>query len=102
MAIAIATADGQLPNAKATLYTVPALTKAYIKGISLFNTGGGSETVRLYLNVAGTSRRMPQIVLAASEGADVGAFGLNAGDLIEGDTTTATTVDYCINIVEET
>jgi hypothetical protein len=99
-------ANGQLPNAKTTLYTVPALTRAYVKFINAFNTGAGAETVLFYLKkAAGTSRILGRAVLAQNEQSRVvdkeETLNLGPGDVIEGQTTTATTVDYLITGVEE-
>jgi hypothetical protein len=99
-------ANGQLPNTKTTLYTVPALTVAYIKFINAHNTGVGSETVIFYVKKsAGTSRVLGRAVLAANEQSRVidkeETITLGAGDVIEGQTTTAATVDYLITGVQE-
>jgi hypothetical protein len=100
-------ANGQLPNAKGTLYTVPALTTAYVKFVNAHNTGGGSETVLFYVKKsAGTSRVLARAVLATNEQSRAvdkeETITLGAGDQIEGQTTTAATVDYLITGVEET
>lgn len=99
-------ADGQLAIAKATLYTVPALTVAYMRYLTFFNTNAASQTVNLYLNTSGTSRQVKRYVLAQYESAiwpdpNVTAT-IQAGDLVEADTTTATAVDYVLTGVEET
>lgn len=96
-------AEGQLPNAKGTLYTVPALTKAYIRMFRCSNPSGGSETVIAYYKKA-TSRQIGRAVLASLEAADFvesDVLAMDAGDKIEGQTTTATTVDYVIAGAEE-
>lgn len=98
-------ADGQLANAKATLYTVPGATVAYIKFLSVHNVSGGSENVEIFVNTSGTSRRIAYATLAANEGARVidkdETLILDAGDLLEGRTTNATSVDYVITGAEE-
>lgn len=96
-------ADGQLPNAKGTLYTCPALTAAVIRSLVLVNTGAGINAVNLYLKRSGgTSRRIIAKDLDLATGVDL-AFDceksmlmLSAGDVIEGDATTAAEVDYSI------
>lgn len=95
-------ADGQLPNAKATLYTSPALTKTYTKQMRVFSTGA-AQTIVIYLNTTGTSRRYYQVVLEANESADVfdEPLQLEAGDIIEGQSSNAATVDYIITGVQE-
>jgi hypothetical protein len=101
-------AEGQLPNAKGTLYTVPALTKAYVKFVNAHNTpGGGSEAVKFYIKKSGSvSRRLAHGTLTASEQLRAvdkdETLNLDAGDIIEGETTTAATVDYLVTGVEET
>lgn len=95
-------ADGQLPAAKGTLYTSPALTKTYTKQMRVFSTGA-AQTIIIYLNVTGTSRKFYQVVLGADECADVfdEPIQLEAGDLIEGQSSNAATVDYVITGVQE-
>lgn len=98
--------EGQLPNTKGTLYTVPASTVAFVKRITLFNTNAAQQTINVYLNPGGTSRQWRKYVLEQYESAEVLEAGdaviLEAGDLIEADTTTAAAVDYVISGVEET
>jgi hypothetical protein len=101
MAINVRTIPGQLAAAKGTLYTVPAKAKVYVKSLSLFNTGGVAETVKLYVNPDGTSRRIPAPILAAGESSVTGAFALEEGDLIEGESTNANVVDYVIDLMED-
>jgi hypothetical protein len=99
-------AQGQFANSKGTLYTVPGSTSAYVKFFNVWNSSATPQTVRVYLNPAGTSRQIITLSLAQNESANiidlVGSFTLEAGDLIEGDTTTATVLDYVITGVEET
>lgn len=99
-------ADGQLPNTKTTLYTVPASTKAYVKFFSVFNTNAAAQTVIIYAKKSGgTSRVIGRTVLQQNESArviEIGeALNLGAGDVIEGQTTTASAVDYMITGAEE-
>jgi hypothetical protein len=95
-------ADGQLPSSKGTLYTVPGATATYIRQIRVFSTGS-AQTVVIYFNTSGSSRRYGQWVLETNESADVltEPLLLQAGDLIEGQSTSATTVDYVVTGVEE-
>src|SRR4249920_1435664 len=99
-------AEGQFASSKGTLYTVPALTWAYVKAFFVYNTNAATQTVNVYLKPGATSRQIAKISLAQYESANimeiVGAFNLEAADLIEGDTTTATALDYVITGVEET
>lgn len=96
-------ADGQLPNSKGTLYTVPAATATNVRQMRISNVSGGTQTVTVYLNVTGTSRRVGRFVLSADQFADVFSepVQLAAGDLLEGDATSAASVDYVIYGVED-
>lgn len=107
---AIALADGQLPLAKATLYTAPAVagTKIVIPrgGLSLVNTDAVARTVNIYTNRTGTSRRtMPKdyILQAGNDGFffNPTVIVLEASDEIEGDASAATVVDYVISGYQE-
>lgn len=98
-----ALADGQLASSKGTLYTTPADTQAIIKAISLVNTDSSARTVNLYVNASGTSRRIipKDMSLAAGESFVVDwPVTLEAADLIEGDASSATVVDYVISGTE--
>lgn len=99
-------AEGQVASSKGTLYTVPANTVAYIKSLTVFNTNTTNETVIIYLKPGATSRKWRKYILTPDESADaldlVGPIILEAGDLIEAETTTASKVDYVITGVEET
>lgn len=104
MALSIkALAEGQLPNAKGTLYTVPAVTQTIAVLITLVNSGAGTNNVNIYINSGGTSRRISVLDQPMGTGEKIeirGPFTLEAADLIEGDATNATEVDYTINGVE--
>ena len=97
-------ADGQLANTKGTIYTTPASTETIIKSIILVNTNTTSEAVNLYFKASGgTSRRLipKDTALAASNSlvmSDIVTLG--AADILEGDTTTASKVDFVISGVE--
>lgn len=109
MAVAIKTlAAGQLPNTKTTLYTVPASTSALLT-ITLAATGASARTVNIYIKRSGgTSRR----VLGMDTNMDPGDVGyidhegrpwsLATGDIVEGDASAATEIDYTIDGVERT
>lgn len=97
--------DGQLPASKTTLYTVPAGKTAIINSIVLVNVAGASRTVNLYVNLSGVSRRiLPQnlTLMAGAKIDDNTQITLEAGDLIEGDCSSATSVDYVISGVQVT
>lgn len=100
-------ADGQLPNAKGTLFTATVAT--IVKGIILTNTGAGANLVNLYFKRnGGTSRRIIPKDTSLSTGdtlfwgGDVEIVVLDAGGVIEGDATNATEVDYVISGVQRT
>lgn len=98
-------AEGQLPNAKTTLYTVPANVVAYVKFLHCENVAATVETIRIYAKPGSTSRGMGRCVLNPGEFARFvdkdETLVLEAGDLIEGSTTNASSVDYIISGVEE-
>lgn len=100
-------ADGQVAAAAAAIYTVPALTKGYLKTLALFNTNAASQTIILRIvRSGGTPRKWKRYVLAENESAeaiDPGAsLELSAGDAITAESTNATSVDYAITGVLET
>lgn len=98
-------AEGQLPNVKGTLYTCPAATTAYVKFICCAHASGVlTQTVTLFVKRT-TSRRFCRAVLTTGEQVRAidkdEALTLEAGDQIEGQTTTAGVVDYLITGAEE-
>jgi hypothetical protein len=96
--------EGQLPNTKTTLYTVPDGKTAIIRSIVLVNSNTTTaRTVNLYVNFGAGSRRVipPNSIMAASSKyEDVSALTLEAGDIIEGDADVAANVDYIISGVQ--
>jgi hypothetical protein len=107
---AIALADGQLGNSKATLYTASAVagTKVVIPrgGLVLVNTDSVKRTVNVYVNRTGTSRRVaPKAyeLQAGNDGTYVSGsvIVLEASDLLEGDADAAAVVDYVISGYQE-
>lgn len=97
MALTPFNTNGQLPNAKGTLYTATATV--IIRSVRLVNTDSSARTVNLYVKT-GTSRRIIPKDLSLAVGAaylDDTGFELNSGDLIEGDASAATVVDYVIS-----
>jgi hypothetical protein len=101
VAITLKTADGQLPAAKGTLYTMAA--DGFVK-VTVVNTDTVARTVNIYVNPAGTSRRVSSKdqSLGAGERAAFGLHALQSGDLVEGDASAATIVDYKVDVVEAT
>lgn len=101
-AIPASLADGQLPNTKGTLYTVPAGKAAIINFIHFYNTTGGNLAVNVYLKRSGSTSRQIDSVSVAANSPDVTLLGgenleLSAGDVIEGDAASAASVDYIIS-----
>lgn len=95
--------DGQLAAVKGTLYTTPASTQTIVKSITLVNTDASARTVNLYVNATGTSRRIipKDLSLGAGESYVFNeVLTLEAADLIEGDASAATVVDYVISGTE--
>lgn len=92
-------ADGQLATTIGTLLTAGGYTQ--VLSIDLFNTSSSTtEIVKLYLKQSGgTRRQVRQYSLQPGESVQVidgDSWNLESGDLIEGVTTNATTVDYFI------
>lgn len=98
-----ALADGYLPTSKGTLYTGPASSKVYVSEIWLHNINAAAQTVILYVNRTGTSRIIGYSSNLAQNYQMVRGPGLilEAGDLIEGQTTTGSAVHYVISGVVE-
>jgi hypothetical protein len=98
-----ALADGQLAATKGTLYTTPGSTQTIVKSITLVNTDSSARTVNLYVNASGTSRRIIPKDMSLAIGAQFTldhVITLEAADLIEGDASAATVVDFVISGVE--
>lgn len=97
--------EGTLPAATAALYTVPASTAAVVRLITLQNSTGGDETVRLYKRAAAVDYEIVNQVLADGylfNGPTSGAIQLDAGDSIRGDDNGAAAgIDYTISYAEE-
>lgn len=97
-------ANGQLPAAKGTLYTVPGSTSAIVREIRLVPTGS-NRTGNLYINGGAGSRRIDAKDFTLTVG-EVrvwkGVLTLDAADIIEGDATAATEVDFVISGAEVT
>lgn len=96
--------EGQLPDSKTALYTVPPATATIIKTISVVNTSVNPVLVNLYIN-SGTSRKIipSNLSLAGRYSLETDEeYTLQAGDSIEGDADVANVCDYTINGVSET
>lgn len=101
-----ALADGQLAAVAAptpTIYTTPAGTVTYIKSIVCTNTGAGQNVVVLATTRTGVERRLIRVPLETNEQLYFNeALTLEALDIIQGEATNATEVDYVISGAEET
>lgn len=107
MALTIGTlAAGQLPSSKGTLYTVPTGFVAHA-WISVANSSGSPRTHNIYIKRSGGSSVLVSALnKSQASGADPTYYPLNAsnlnsyklssGDIIEGDASAATAVDYLI------
>lgn len=95
-------ADGQLPSSVGALYTVPGVTKSYVKFFNLHNRGPGTQIIIVYVN----TRIWRRIELLVNESYNMleedRSLELSPGDAVRGETTNANTVDYVITGVEET
>lgn len=104
MALSIkALASGQLAVSKGTIYTVPGSTQTVVKSITMTNTDASTRTLNLYVNTAGTSRRITPKDLSLIAGAQFildHVITLEAADLIEGDASVASVVDFVISGAE--
>lgn len=89
---------GKLPAGKTTLFTCTART--HVEWASFHNSGASLQTLVLYVKPFVQSIIIGHSVLAQSEtymATGCCQFWLEAGDLIEGETTTAGFVDYFIS-----
>lgn len=90
---------GQLAASKGTLYTTPGATKAAVK-VTLVNTDSVARTINLYAKKDGSNSRRfspKDLSVGAGESWTSPVQTLAAADLIEGDASAATVVDYTIN-----
>jgi hypothetical protein len=93
--MSIVLANGQLPNTTTALSTATTTDRV---NVLLRNTSGSlQETAQITVKRAGgTARNLPQFILAANESAIIEGLPVESGDIIQGTTTDATTVDYDI------
>lgn len=93
-------AGGQLPSSKGTLFSAGE-SFIDITWFSCFNTQAVTgEVVKVYINIGGVSRQFDQNTIAAVTTKNFIPAGqvlsIGPGDYIEGETTTASKVDYYI------
>jgi len=95
-------ADGQLGSTKATLYTAPTSKQAVISRISFANTTTSTVVCKLYFKASGgTSRRIERFELGDEGTAKMeDEITLEAGDIIEGECSVGSVVDYVCSGVE--
>lgn len=93
-------ANGQLASSIGDIYTSTSCT-TIIKSITLVNTNTTAEAVNLYvLKSGGTARRIIPKSTALGPGYSLefdNVLTLGSGDKLQGDTSTASKVDYVIN-----
>lgn len=101
MALTLTGSDGQLAAAKGTIYT--AGNPGVVLGIVLVNTSAADVTFNLYIKRGATSRRITEVdqaLPAYGRYEDSGRYTLDSSDLVEGDASAATTVDYVLSVIE--
>ena len=96
-------ANGQVSNSEGAIYTVPALTTAYIKSMTFTHSSATPQTLIIYIRKgAGTSRVIFRAVMLEDYSLEYdGSFALEAGDTVRAQTTTASVMDYTITGIEE-
>jgi hypothetical protein len=95
-------AEGQVPNAVAAIYTVPAVTTAFIKKMIFTNTSATPQTLIVYARRA-TNRVIAHVAsLEQWETLEIENIVLEAADSIRAESTTNNVVDFIISGVEET
>lgn len=95
-------ADGQLADAKASMYTVAAATQAVVTKITLVSKEASTtRAVNLYFKESGgTSRNIIPVDTALKAGYLLvmdDEVTLEAGDMIEGDAAVADMIDYVVS-----
>ena len=92
-------ADGQLGTVLANVAAPPTARRTTIKYMAVFNIGGSTETVDVYVN-NGTNRKVATCTLLTGEWAEVYAgdvqLDLPMSATLKAVTTNATSVNYLI------
>ena len=93
--------NGILADAKATLYTTPALTTTYVKAVSICNYTAALQTVTLIFDGTNILFQLP---MPAYSSITIPFFDqiLDAADLIEGNADAATKITMYISGKEVT
>ena len=92
-------ADGQVSGSLATVYSVPSTNRVVVRTFTVFNTGSGSETVKVYIKRLGsTARQFGIAVLSQDESKDFieQPITLSSEDVIQAVTSTGSVVDFVI------
>ncbi len=91
-------AAGQVASSTGTLYAA-STGPDFITLITLYNTGGSTETVIVYLQKNGeTRRKIRRIELGSTQSYEfTNRIALAGGDEIQAETTTGSTVDFTVN-----
>lgn len=91
--------QGVLTNSAATLYTVPAATRALIKSIVLAESGGTDRTVTLCVRRSGVDSYLLYGALLPAYGRIVGEtpLTLEAGDVLRGNADVADVVTILVS-----
>lgn len=98
-------ASGQLANSKGEIYPCPSATQAIIQSIILVNTNSSAETLNIYFKESGgSSLEIIPVDTSLAAGAKMECLdkplNLEAADILEGDTTTASKVNFIITGIE--
>lgn len=96
-------ANGQLATTKTTLYTCPASTYAIVKHVKLTNTTGAMVKCNLYFKASGgTSRRIIpyDLELEAYASFKSDSETLEPADILEGDASANSAIDFVISGIE--
>jgi hypothetical protein len=90
-------ANGQLATSATTIYTASGIDTAV--DLTLANTSGSlTETILVLVKANGssTAQRLKRVVLSANETSRLNCIKVGAGDIIQAQTTDATTVDFTV------
>lgn len=93
--------DGQVGKTRSTLLTVPVRAKYFLSFWSLFNTSSTVQTVKVFIKPKLVSRQIEEYTLASKGSARVLTEGeilpLEAGDIVQAETTSDGAVDFVIS-----
>lgn len=101
MALTPRSPKGDLPASVGTLATMA--SKGFAGPITLVNKTAGAITCNVYLSSGGTRKRITpkDLSIGAGEKWEPGTiYPMASGDLVEGDASGATSIEYNVGIVE--